>query len=67
MIAVKVILVFCSELLKKTTKNAYLENSKIIFPGGEKIVTYNGIRGNAHPNHTYTCVRENATEWHPEF
>ena len=41
--------------------------SKIIFPGGEKIVTNNGIRGNAHPNHTYTCVRENATEWHPEF
>ena len=41
--------------------------SKIIFPSGKKIVTNNGIKGNAHPNHTYTCVRENATEWHPEF
>ena len=38
-----------------------------MFPGGEKIVTNNGNISNAHPNHTYTCVRENATEWHPEI
>ena len=40
---------------------------KIMFPGGEKILTNNGNISNPHPNHTYTCVRENATEWHPEF
>ena len=38
-----------------------------MFPGGEKILTNNGNISNPHPNHTYTCVRENATEWHPEI
>ena len=38
-----------------------------VFPRRQKIVTNNGIISNAHPNHAYTCVRENATEWHPEI
>ena len=38
-----------------------------VFPRRQKIVTNNGIISNPNPNHTYTCVRENATEWHPEF
>ena len=38
-----------------------------VFPRRQKIVTNNGVISNSHPNHTYTCVRENATEWHPEF
>ena len=68
MLSIKLLKVKKQEIhsIFSTKKIGYFTTQKV-FSGGGKIVTNNGNISNPHPNHTYTCVRENATEWHPEF